>query len=139
LRIGRGQIEAARLGASGIEVFVRRDGTGASERLQVDRVINCTGPALDLRTVDEALLGSLFASGDARPGPLGFGLDHDSRGALIGSDGRSSPQLFALGPVLKGRLWETTAIPEIRAQALELADQLAASLTRTSAELARAS
>jgi uncharacterized NAD(P)/FAD-binding protein YdhS len=36
----------------------------------------------------------------------------------------------------KGRLWETTAMPEIRAQALELADQITASMEASSARFA---
>jgi len=42
--------------------------------------------------------------------------------------GAASPYISAIGPVRKGRLWETTAIPEIRSQAAELADRLTAEL-----------
>jgi len=42
-------------------------------------------------------------------------------GALVGGDGRASEWLFAIGPLLKGALWETTAVPEIRAHAAILA------------------
>ena len=36
--------------------------------------------------------------------------------------------LSTIGPLRKGRLWETTAMPEIRIQAFELADKLTAQL-----------
>ena len=36
--------------------------------------------------------------------------------------------LSTIGPLRKGRLWETTAMPEIRTQAFELADKLTAQL-----------
>jgi uncharacterized NAD(P)/FAD-binding protein YdhS len=71
-----------------------------------------------------------------RPGPLGLGLDHDSRGVLLDSAGAPSTLLSTIGPMRKGRLWETTAMPEIRGQALELADQITSSMETSSARLA---
>jgi uncharacterized NAD(P)/FAD-binding protein YdhS len=39
-----------------------------------------------------------------------------------------SIQLYAIGPLLKGVLWETTAMPEIRRQAALIAQDLLAGL-----------
>jgi len=47
---------------------------------------------------------------------------------LVNSSGAPSTLLSTIGPMRKGRLWETTAMPEIRGQALELADQITATL-----------
>lgn len=55
-------------------------------------------------------------------------LDVNEAGALLDVNGRPSQLLFALGPPRKGCLWETTAVPEIRAQAAELAEGLLRSL-----------
>ena len=43
---------------------------------------------------------------------------------LIGRDGREDQRIYAIGPLLKERLWETTAVRELRVQALELARRL---------------
>jgi uncharacterized NAD(P)/FAD-binding protein YdhS len=112
-------------------------GEGESTRFRVDRVVNCTGPTLDLARAGEPLLEGLLADGLVRPGPLGLGLDHDSRGVLLNSSGSPSTLLSTIGPMRKGRLWETTAMPEIRTQALELADQITASIETSSASFAR--
>jgi uncharacterized NAD(P)/FAD-binding protein YdhS len=50
----------------------------------------------------------------------------DHNGALIDGNGHPSTSLFTLGPVRKGCLWETTAVPEIRQQTEDLADHLIA-------------
>jgi uncharacterized NAD(P)/FAD-binding protein YdhS len=42
----------------------------------------------------------------------------------VAADGRSGDVLFALGALSRGTLWESTAIPEIRAQAERLASVL---------------
>ena len=55
---------------------------------------------------------------------LGLGLDATREGALIGPEGRPSSVLSTLGPPLRGVLWETTAVPEIREQARRLAERL---------------
>jgi uncharacterized NAD(P)/FAD-binding protein YdhS len=68
----------------------------------------------------------MLQAGLARLDPVGIGLDTDAGGALIDRAGRLHENLFAMGPLLKGSLWETTAVPEIRMQAQVLADQLLA-------------
>ena len=135
LRLARGRVQRMRLrsqrdGGGVVEVTLDL-AEGQSANFRVDRLVNCTGPALDLESGREPVLGGLFRDGFVRPGPLGLGLDHDSRGALLDSHGTPSTMLSTIGPLRKGRLWETTAIPEIRTQAFELADKLTAQLDST--------
>jgi uncharacterized NAD(P)/FAD-binding protein YdhS len=132
LTVTRGNITALRPVADGVEVI--RDG----ETFTVGRVVNCTGPSLRVGLAGDPLLASLLAAGHVRPGPFELGLDHDSRGALVAADGRPTCAVYGIGPVRKGHLWETTAIPEIRAQAFELADLLTAQLSARSAQALRA-
>ena len=66
---------------------------------------------------------SLLTDGHARLGPHGLGLDIDAGGRLIGADGRARENLWLIGPLRRGRSWETTAVPEIRAQARALIDR----------------
>jgi uncharacterized NAD(P)/FAD-binding protein YdhS len=106
------------------EVELRDRKTRMQRTLQVDRVINCTGPETDCRRINEPLVKNLLADGLARPDPLFLGLDVDANGALINSTGAPSPALFVIGPARKGLLWETIAVPELRVQASELADHL---------------
>ncbi|MFJ9870891.1 FAD/NAD(P)-binding protein [Streptomyces sp. NPDC101165] len=92
--------------------------------LHVGWVVDCTGPG---RGLDDPLWRGLFASGAAVPGPLGMGaatLD----GRLLDARGGAALPLFTLGAPRRGELWETTAMPEIRVQAAELAQQLLAPL-----------
>ncbi len=84
-------------------------------------VVNCTGPG---RLVDaDPLVRSLIADGLAQRGPHGLGLAVDEHGALIGR-GERPPAIYTIGSPRRGYLWETTAAPEIRAQARALANHL---------------
>jgi uncharacterized NAD(P)/FAD-binding protein YdhS len=107
-----------------IQAMFQRRGSSSSETLEVSRVINCTGPARDIRQTGSKLLRSILASGIVRPGPLALGLDVADSDALIGADGQIHDRLFAIGPLLKEHLWETTAVRELRGQTLDLARRL---------------
>ncbi|MFD0663700.1 FAD/NAD(P)-binding protein [Thermocatellispora tengchongensis] len=96
-------------------------GDGPRE-LDVGWVVNGTGPGSPADR--DPLLAGLIAAGEARPDPLGLGLATAASGALLDAAGRPHDRLFTLGPTLRGTLYETTAIPEIRAQAARLARRL---------------
>jgi uncharacterized NAD(P)/FAD-binding protein YdhS len=89
--------------------------------IEAGTIIRCTGPTERLASLGDPLLDGLFRRGHARPGPLGLGLDVDSDGRVLDRDGRPSDSLWALGPLRRGALLETTSIPEIREQAAALA------------------
>jgi uncharacterized NAD(P)/FAD-binding protein YdhS len=125
LRVIAGRIAGMSVGKDRIEVRVNRRGSRVLEIIRAARVVNCTGPGTDLRRTKDPLVQDLLTRRLARPGPLGLGFDTDRDGALVGADGRPSLSLFTLGPLLKGRDWETTAIPEIRMQTEALAICLA--------------
>jgi uncharacterized NAD(P)/FAD-binding protein YdhS len=96
-------------------------------------VINCTGPQTDVDAVSSPLLAGLLRRKLVRPDPHSLGLDVDDHGALLDTRGQPSDVLFTLGPARKGRLYETTAIPEIRDQAERLAARLTSDLSRDEA------
>ena len=88
-------------------------------------VINATGPNVDLTRSTNPVIRALFTDRVIRRGPLGIGLDTTADGQLRDPAGRRVPGLWTLGCTRRGQLWETTAIPEIRAQAHALAERLA--------------
>ena len=57
-------------------------------------------------------------AGQVRPDHLGIGLEVDERSRAGRRD------LWALGPLTKGRYWEIIAVPDIREQAAAVADDI---------------
>jgi uncharacterized NAD(P)/FAD-binding protein YdhS len=112
--------------AGGQAIAATLRGPHGEQRLLVDGLVNATGPVFDVRRSPDPLLRALLRRGLATPGPLGLGLRTDDDGALLDASGRRSPHLYTLGALRRGELWETTAVPEIRAQAA----RIAAALTR---------
>lgn len=94
---------------------------GRAMQFRVARVINCTGPASDYATLDLPLVAQLRRAGWLVPDPLRLGIETDDDGRLLDDAGRAVAGLFTIGPLRRPRLWESTAIPEIREQAAALA------------------
>jgi uncharacterized NAD(P)/FAD-binding protein YdhS len=69
-----------------------------------------------------------MAGGWARRGPAGLGLDVDSRGRVIDTVGSTVPWLWSIGALRRGVLYETTAVPELREQAREIAQEIVESM-----------
>jgi uncharacterized NAD(P)/FAD-binding protein YdhS len=110
---------------NGVRVTLAPRGGAKTEEIVVGAVVSCTGPG-SITAARHPLLRSLIAQGLVRPDPLGLGLAAAPDGALLAGDGSKVGGLYALGPLLKGELWETTAVPEIRSQAKALAHTLVA-------------
>ena len=111
-----------------LSMRVRLRGTEQRVDVSAARVINCSGPDHDVTKLANPLMRSLLRKRLVTPHPLSVGLRVAASGALIDARGAESDRLFAIGPVRFGTLIETTAIPEIRMQAAELAERFASPL-----------
>ncbi len=68
----------------------------------------------------DPLLAGLARTGLVRPGPAGLGVDTSDDGRVLGVLPSAMP-LYAIGSLRRGNLFETTAMPEIREQAYDVA------------------
>jgi uncharacterized NAD(P)/FAD-binding protein YdhS len=125
LRVLRGRLRAVRPTASGIELELD-SGTEAT-----DVLINCTGPA---GPEAAPLVRALVAMGVARADRYGIST---RAGNLVDATGHPVPWLHAIGPLRRAELFESTAIPEIRSQARDLASRLLARVGASDSVLER--
>jgi len=128
LRVVAGRMLSLRAEVGGVTVTWRPRAHTSVRADRTEWVVNCTGPEGDPRRSGNRVVRGLIEAGLARPDPLNLGLDVDGDGRLIGSDGASCPDLYGLGPLTRGALWEVTAVPDIRIQARRLAARIAAGL-----------
>ncbi|BAZ37131.1 putative hydroxyacylglutathione hydrolase [Calothrix sp. NIES-4101] len=119
-----GRIQSCQELENGVNVTIRDRKTGKNRVLHVNRIINCTGSNCNYRRMQHPLLASLQEQRLIRLNSLSIGVDTATNGALIDADGKISKQLYTLGTPRKGTLWETTAVPEIRVQAANLAMEI---------------
>ncbi len=127
-----GRITEYREDSSGVAIaYQSRKGNDKDKdrptiRLRVSKVVNCTGPDNDYRRVGSPLLSDLLDKKFVRADELSLGLDVAADGAVLDCQGTPSDFLYALGPLRKGNLWETIAVPELRHQVADLAELLCA-------------
>lgn len=76
------------------------------------------------RLATHPVLGTLIEAGMALPDPLGLGLACDAHGQVLGRNGPTAG-LHLIGNLRRGECWESSAVPELRAQAAALAERLA--------------
>jgi uncharacterized NAD(P)/FAD-binding protein YdhS len=131
LRVVAGRMLSLRAEVGGVTITWRPRTHTSIRADRTEWVVNCTGPEGDPRRSDNSVIRRLIESGLARPDPLNLGLDVDGDGRLIGSDGGARADLYGLGPLTRGALWEVTAVPDIRIQAARLAAHIAADAART--------
>lgn len=88
------------------------------EHLPVAGVISTLGLSFDLRHTRAPLLQDALRQGFVRPGPAGFGVAVTDGHTAFHGEGW---QLLTLGQLLFGERFETTAVPELRQQAADVA------------------
>jgi uncharacterized NAD(P)/FAD-binding protein YdhS len=127
LRIEAARVESVRsAGGAGFLVQYRQRSARQSMFLEVGSIINCTGPSS--RAAAEPLLRAMMSRGLVQPDALSLGLQ-------VAANYRLAPQheakIYYVGPLLRARDWEATAVPELREHAArcatEVLDQLLAS------------
>ena len=124
LNIEAGEVADVSLRGSGVELVVTT--SDRSVRRRGDAVVVAAGAAWDRRSLHRsALWANLLDTDVASLHPCGVGVRLDADGYLIDGAGGTVPDIVCLGSIRQGEEWETTAIPEIRAQAAAIADLLA--------------
>lgn len=85
--------------------------------LKTELLINCTGPESNYATLKSPLIQALIKDAIVAPDSINYGLNAKKDGVL-------GENIFTIGPPLKGILWESVAVPEIRVQAHKLASKI---------------
>jgi uncharacterized NAD(P)/FAD-binding protein YdhS len=128
LRVNAGRIQAVNPAGRQLRVSWQprgRDQGNVGAVLTVDMIVNATGPDYALERSADPLLASLRTAGLICADPLNLGLRTARFGACVDARGRSSENLYYLGPMLRADHWEATAAAELRNHAEQLAAHLA--------------
>ncbi|HKR75022.1 MAG TPA: FAD/NAD(P)-binding protein [Rhodanobacter sp.] len=121
----RGHLQSVELDGDGLRLALRPHGGGALQTLQAGLAVQSVGLDFDVTRTPHPLMRQLVVNRHVLPDPLGLGCQATPQGRLLHGGGAWS-RLFAIGSLLRGTLWESTAMPEIRQQARAVADQLLA-------------
>ncbi len=119
-------VDAEEMGG-GLHVRIRPRGAAADvcESLQVDAVINCTGPGHRSVVKTHPVLAGLAEDGGLQADPASLGILVDGHGRVVRADGSAWPNLFVAGPLARGTFGELMGLPQVNTQPQAVAAQLA--------------
>lgn len=121
LQVMAGRLISISETGNNIEIIFRDKKTLKNKIITAHRVINCTGPETDITKIEDDLIRNLLKRGFIAPDELKLGVNALPDGTIIQRDNSLSSFLFTIGTNLKGILWESTAVPELRVQTQQLA------------------
>jgi uncharacterized NAD(P)/FAD-binding protein YdhS len=101
---------------------------GQTTTFDVDWIVNCTGPQADVEKIDDALIRALREARLISPHPTRYGIQASPDGRVLDPGGVPQDNLFAVGSLLRGVLYETISVMELREQVRSLAQRLVSSL-----------
>ena len=116
INLVKGRIFDIKKTDSEFEINYTHSKTG-QQSLKTECIINCTGPESNYLQIPSILVKNLIKNGFFEPDSINYGINADKNGEI-------SPNVYTIGPPLKGILWESIAVPEIRLQAKDLASKI---------------
>lgn len=117
LKILKDEVERVSESADDILVDLK-----SGKQITAERLVNCLGYDA---WKDNCLLSTLVEKEVATRGPLGLGIQSDFPNFHVKTaQGKIHSNLYAIGPILLGERFETTAIPELKEQAYKIAKRL---------------
>lgn len=108
----------------GIYATIQLRGSSIKRKLNITRVINCTGPQNNYKELKDPFIQNLLTKKIIIPSEQKMGINTSLTGRVLSQDGKPSDDIYAIGSLLRGVLWETTAVPEISVQAEQIAKQI---------------
>ncbi len=120
LRILGGRIAEIRNTGNEFEVTYTSRKSGLQETIRVQKIINCSGPPFPAHD-NSPLFKNLRERSMLCPDELGIGWNATADGRIMNREQEIITGLYTIGSGLKGILFESTALPELRQQAYALA------------------
>lgn len=95
--------------------------------LEADHILDATGPARDLNAIRHPLIQNLLRRGFLKPDAHRLGAETAADYHAVGRGGQPSKWLYVVGPMLRARYFEATAVNELRLHTAAVAARVEAS------------
>lgn len=93
--------------------------------IEAQHLLDATGPARDLQAIADPLIQNLLRRGFIKGDPHRLGAETSADYRALGRDNKPSSWLSVVGPMLRARYFEATAINELRLHASSAAKRIA--------------
>jgi len=124
MKLVKGRIKNTTILGDRTSVHIQPRGAGQEITIEADIAFDGMGMGTDIKRSDNPLILQMLKDGLITVDDLGIGLRADDLGRVISQHGLISDNLFLLGPLRRGELWESTAARELRAQGRVIAEEI---------------
>lgn len=124
LEIHAGRILDVKNNDTHATVQIQERSSHKNQSWEVQRIINCTGPESNPNKFSSALFHQLLGDKIIFVDEMQLGIKANAEGRILNEDAKASDSFFVIGSLLRGTLWETTAVPELRVQAENLSKNI---------------
>lgn len=128
LRILAASLVSASAASDHIPLTIRRRRTDELETIAADTVVITTGPAHSKVLSTSRYMADLANDGVITADHLGLGIACDAGSRAIDSRGLAQSDLFIAGPLARARFGELMGLPQVSAQARNVAEAVAAAI-----------
>lgn len=128
--VAAARILSARGAMDGVTLTVRRRGRSVHESHRFDWIVNCTGPGAGGESPFPASVAGLIDAEYLETDPDHLGVRSTPEGQAV-VDGRVLEDLVLIGSLRRPDNWESTAVPELRLQAVLAAEAILKLLQRS--------
>jgi uncharacterized NAD(P)/FAD-binding protein YdhS len=131
LEIMKGRINDIHENEDTITLEYYNKSTQQQETLNVTRIINCTGPQVNVQKSTNPLIKCLVQKGMIQSDLYRLGIVTTSEYEVVNAYDQVLTGMFTLGGNLRGMLWETTAVPELKKQCHDVASIILSKIEQT--------
>jgi uncharacterized NAD(P)/FAD-binding protein YdhS len=128
LQIIAGRLQSVTEEKDGFKISIRQRRTGQLKTVIVSSIVNCTGPQTNFNELNDDLIRNLIHKNIIAPHELKIGIRALPDGMVLNAENKVVPNVYAVGSLLRGVLWENTAVPELRLNAENVALQIIGSI-----------
>lgn len=119
-----GEVEMINPSQNTFQVTVVQKENHTHRVLTCHHIINCMGFDFDIEKHPDSLIANLIHKGLLTKDELGMGIHISEKQNIIDDEGNTHKNIYAMGSLLRGTLFETTALREIREQANQLSKSI---------------
>ncbi len=125
LRFAGGKLASMQRSDDGVRLLFNTP--NGKEEITVNTIINCTGPRDSYQHTTNPLIRSMIEQGYGVADVIDLGLVVDDTFRVISQKGQAEA-IYATGVVIKGTLWESFAVPDLRKQIDKMTSNMIAEL-----------
>jgi uncharacterized NAD(P)/FAD-binding protein YdhS len=124
LELIKGRLLESAITEGGAKIKIKPKGSHVPLEVTVDRAFDGMGLGTNIAKSDNPLIQQMLSDGLIAVDDVGLGLRSSPEGRIVSREGSIISNMFLMGSLRRGELWESTSVPELRVQGRIIAQEI---------------